>query len=503
MTAPLIVINGGAPGVKAAIAATTSFSATLDDTSGVRTVEWSILSTDETSEVGDYTLTPSGAVGQTVTTTSLGAGTAALLHVRINGGIDSQTGNADPTTTEATGKFGVLLSSGAWVGAAGEETEHDATYGATEILNGGVRAVAAGPSSTAAYLENATVALNTNGVPIQLTPATLRFIGASTIEPLAAAYNRAAGAIGTGLVIEREILSGTVDTSTSVQLDFRVRGVTTSTKRTFLRILPVLTAISGDNLTSDATFYLLNASTTPTLKFTIKADGTLVATGKLTGLTAGTATGHAVEYDQLNTALGGYVVTSRTITAGAGLTGGGDLSGNRTIDIAAADSTITINADSIQVATGGITNTQVNAAAAIDGTKISPDFGSQNVTTTGTVTTSRVISSPSTPASSGAAVTFDLSAKQNVHHTTTENTTVTISGAADGVAGKIIVSQGAAGKTLTMPTNGVGVEYDNAIIALGVGAIIDTTALTRTLLEYQGLPNGKAYIHARSVCTIP
>jgi hypothetical protein len=43
------------------------------------------------------------------------------------------------------------------------------------------------------------------------------------------------------------------------------------------------------------------------------------------------------------------VPASRTITAGNGLTGGGDLSANRTIDIVAADSTITVNADSIQV----------------------------------------------------------------------------------------------------------------------------------------------------------
>jgi len=43
------------------------------------------------------------------------------------------------------------------------------------------------------------------------------------------------------------------------------------------------------------------------------------------------------------------VRTSRTITAGAGLTGGGDLSADRTIDVATADTSMTINADSIQV----------------------------------------------------------------------------------------------------------------------------------------------------------
>ena len=34
---------------------------------------------------------------------------------------------------------------------------------------------------------------------------------------------------------------------------------------------------------------------------------------------------------------------------------------------------------------GTIVNADINASAAIDGTKISPDFGSQNITTTGQI----------------------------------------------------------------------------------------------------------------------
>jgi len=40
---------------------------------------------------------------------------------------------------------------------------------------------------------------------------------------------------------------------------------------------------------------------------------------------------------------------------------------------------------SAKIADGTITNVDINASAAIDGTKISPDFGSQNIVTTGTV----------------------------------------------------------------------------------------------------------------------
>jgi hypothetical protein len=57
-----------------------------------------------------------------------------------------------------------------------------------------------------------------------------------------------------------------------------------------------------------------------------------------------------------NTVLDGYVPDTIQIIAGAGLTGGGDLTTNRTINIVSADSSITVNADSIQV--GTINSTQ-------------------------------------------------------------------------------------------------------------------------------------------------
>jgi hypothetical protein len=78
--------------------------------------------------------------------------------------------------------------------------------------------------------------------------------------------------------------------------------------------------------------------------------------------------------DALDAAISsGGVPGTRLVTAGAGLTGGGDLSADRTFDVAAADGTITVNANSIQVGTltnaNSPTNTLglnklVNAAAA-------------------------------------------------------------------------------------------------------------------------------------------
>ncbi len=78
--------------------------------------------------------------------------------------------------------------------------------------------------------------------------------------------------------------------------------------------------------------------------------------------------------DDTDTKLAGKADTTTTITAGAGLTGGGDLSANRTIDVVAnADASIVVNADDIQVgvlatdAQHGVRGGGTQHAAAISG----------------------------------------------------------------------------------------------------------------------------------------
>lgn len=53
--------------------------------------------------------------------------------------------------------------------------------------------------------------------------------------------------------------------------------------------------------------------------------------------------------------------------------------------VTADGSTLTQSGSTISIATGGILNTHVNTSAAIAGTKISPNFGSQAISTTGTL----------------------------------------------------------------------------------------------------------------------
>lgn len=86
-----------------------------------------------------------------------------------------------------------------------------------------------------------------------------------------------------------------------------------------------------------------------------------------------------------------------TITAGNGLTGGGDLSANRTLAVAAADATITVNADSIQV--GTVPVAQVSGAVK---TTSAPGLPSSTATATRNLTGTVAIAETAT----SAGVTF-------------------------------------------------------------------------------------------------
>jgi len=122
----------------------------------------------------------------------------------------------------------------------------------------------------------------------------------------------------------------------------------------------------------------------------------------------------------------------------------------------------------------------------------------------------RAIFVPHVVTSSSGAVTFPLATCCNIRHTTTESTTVTISGATPGMHGFLDVIQGASGKVVTLPINGSGIEYSAEIMALNGGVnpeqyAIDQTANTRTVLEYYvtDSPATRLVITSRFVHVLP
>lgn len=94
---------------------------------------------------------------------------------------------------------------------------------------------------------------------------------------------------------------------------------------------------------------------------------------------------------------------------------------------------------------GGIVNADVNASAAIDGTKISPNFGSQNVLTSGSVTGASIVGNSLDRSASGTLVIGGTNATGVTLGSGSANTTI---------AGNLIVN----GTTTTINSNVVDVS---------------------------------------------
>ncbi len=98
----------------------------------------------------------------------------------------------------------------------------------------------------------------------------------------------------------------------------------------------------------------------------------------------------------------GSVAPTRTLTAGNGLSGGGDLSANRTFDVNADNSTIEINSDTLRVKAGGITNSHLAAGVAVANLGYTPYNSSNPSGYISGISSGDVVSALSyTPANSG------------------------------------------------------------------------------------------------------
>lgn len=184
------------------------------------------------------------------------------------------------------------------------------------------------------------------------------------------------------------------------------------------------TGLNGGTITSSGTIDLANTTVTPAAygsatqvgTFTVDAQGRLTAAGNTTVTPAfSSVTGTP-------TTLSGYGITdavpsSRTITAGTGLSGGGDLSANRTVALADTVVTPAAYGSATQVATftvdqQGRLTAAANATIAIPNTAVS-GLGTMSTQNSNAVTIQPAASA--TPANNGDMV-FEL----------TDNSTLTI-----------------------------------------------------------------------------
>jgi hypothetical protein len=108
----------------------------LDSVDGVRVSNVRIVSTDETTVAGDWTIASATATSTTVTCPAQ-EGCACLVQWTVNAGVitDSTTGQTSIGDLVKTAKISIPTSGGFHVGCAGEAYEHDPTYGWVAIVN--------------------------------------------------------------------------------------------------------------------------------------------------------------------------------------------------------------------------------------------------------------------------------------------------------------------------------------------------------------------------------
>ena len=184
--------------------------------------------------------------------------------------------------------------------------------------------------------------------------------------------------------------AATFDNNVTVQGDLTVNGTTTTIDTTTLVVedknIEIGKVSTPTDTTADGGGITLKGATDKTINWVDATDAWTfsehlnIVSGKEYRI-AGTKVLDA-------TSLGSAVVSSSLTSVGT--IGTGVWNGTAIASAYIADSAIT----SAKIADGTIINADVNASAAIAGTKISPDFGSQAVTTTGLISADGKVSFP-------------------------------------------------------------------------------------------------------------
>ncbi|AWX45365.1 Glycoprotein gp2 [Flagellimonas maritima] len=416
--------------------------------SGSATIAGTISSTG-TATVGANTITNiDGANGQVLTTDGAGnatwqntssAAVQTTTAIDGNGLAATPLDLADNAVTSVKIADGAILDADIAAAAAVQGTKIAPDFGAQNVsttgtLNSGSATIAGTISSTGTATVGANTITNIDGANGQVL--TTDGAGNATWQ------NTSSAAVQTTTAIDGNGLAAT-------PLDLADNAVT-SVKIADGAILDAdiaaAAAVQGTKIAPD--FGAQNVSTTGTLNSgSATIAGTISSTGTAT-VGANTITNIDGANGQVLTTDGaGNATWQNTSSAAVQTTTAIDGNGLAATPLDLADNAVT----SVKIADGAILDADIAAAAAVQGTKIAPDFGAQNVSTTGTLN------------SGSATIAGTISSTGTA--TVGANTITNI----DGANGQVLTTDGA-GNATWQNTSSSTVQTTTAIDGNGLAA---------------------------------
>lgn len=392
----------------------------------------------------------------------------------------------------------------------------------------------------AVYLENASTAVNSNGVPIQALPSTLYF-QSTTAPPIGAVYTPASTDSVETVFTARRLSSGTaaVGLGTGIALGGQDAD---GDEPTFAYIEAVATDVTAGAHAANLNLYASTGGGGLVLGLTLDSGGNATSPGAVTagtggfvGVSIGRATTGTFTVGGAATtvAVGVPLVVSSTIKArnfGTGTSVFANVSGETTTAatlgtpvqngcVVASAGTAYDTDDAVSRvvqagwycvpssgATVGYTARLVKDAGAGSWSSAGLEFAGNSVVAgnvpalvvENTVLVDRVVTPARETTSASNLMTFDLLVAQDQHHDLTEDTVVTIANPVAGQSGHFVFVQDATGRTVTMPSPSASLEYIDTIETLTMTGIVDTNASAKTLLLYIVLPGPKVFVYYRA-----
>lgn len=353
-----------------------------------------------TATAGTNTITLPPVTGTVITTADSGTVTSSMIAA-------SAISNSNITSNAAIvfSKLASLTSGQILLGNASNVVTGTAVTGDIAINNTGVTAITAGCivnddiNASAAIADTKLATISTAGKVSNTATTATTSNTANTIVLRDATGNFSAGTItatvfsGSGSALtslSASEVTGTIPSNVLGNSSLHVGTTQIGLNRASAN--QALTGISSVTLpgSSSGSIVLQPVATAGSNIITLPAvTGTVITTADSGSVTGTIIAANTITSSNINPSAAIELTKLQNVTAGQIILG--NASNVPTATSVSGDISIT-NAGVVSISAGVIVDADVNAAAAIAGTKVNPAFGSQNITTTGSVTAGNITS---------------------------------------------------------------------------------------------------------------